>query len=168
MYFVCQFIRYELFAKSSSYFQTKPKSARVERHGVPILDGIEINTGEQMTGVRIVLVYADGTLTLHGELKVVGGALPADCGFFVYAHGKDQKTKYSGGEENTDSRGHFVFDNLVPGEYEIEVVPNPRACVQLSPELRERFASVKRTVVVASDNQQPVILVVDLSRKEGK
>src|SRR5262249_13426661 len=45
--------------------------ARVEHNEEPAPNGIEVKAGEQVSGVRIVLLY--GALTIRGELKVVGG-----------------------------------------------------------------------------------------------
>jgi len=138
--------------------------ARVERNGAPVREGIEITAGQQVTGVRVVLFY--GTLTLRGAMKVVGGVLPAGYGFHAMARRTDQNAHYSS-FALIDERGQFVFENVAPGEYEIEIYPFTQDALSFSPEIRERFSSVKQKVVVGSGNQQPVTLVVDLSRKEG-
>jgi protocatechuate 3,4-dioxygenase beta subunit len=132
--------------------------ARIEHNGAPARERIEIAAGEQVTGVRVVFLY--GALTLRGEMKVVGGTLPADCRFSIYALRADQNAEYSQSAW-TDDRGQFVIENLAPGEYEIRVMPH-----HPDPEIRKRFPSVKKRLFVGSDNQQPVTLVVDLSRKE--
>src|SRR5262245_4047225 len=140
---------------------------RIEHNGVPVDgEGIEIRAGEQVTGIRVVLVQVDCTLTLRGEIKIVGGALPAGFRFFVLARVTDQNDYCSQGV-GTDARGRFVIENLGQGAYEIGVTPIPPAGVELSPEIRQRFSSVKEKVFVGSENQQPVTLVVDLSRKKG-
>src|SRR5262245_45527055 len=138
--------------------------ARVEHNGSPVREGIEINAGEQVTGVRVVLFY--GKLTLRGAIKVVGGVMPAGYGFHAMARRTDQNAHYSS-FALIDERGQFVFENVAPGEYEIEIFPFTQDALSFSPEIRERFSSVKHKVVVGSGNQQPVTLVVDLSRKEG-
>jgi 5-hydroxyisourate hydrolase-like protein (transthyretin family) len=132
--------------------------ARIEHNGAPADKGIEIDAGEQVTGVRIILLY--GTLTLHGEVKVVGGTLPDGYRIEVYARGTDQTMPY-GGMKFADARGRFVIENLGPGEYEIRLFVD---CPD--PEISRRFLSVNKRVFVGSDNQQPVTFVVDLSRKE--
>jgi 5-hydroxyisourate hydrolase-like protein (transthyretin family) len=133
--------------------------ARIERDGAPIDKRIEIAAGEQVTGVRVVFLY--GALTLRGEMKVVGGTLPADCRFLIYALRADQNAEYSLSAW-TDDRGQFVIENLAPGEYEIG--GNPRC---QDPEIGQRFPSVKKRVFVGSHNQQPGTFVVDLSQKRG-
>jgi len=138
---------------------------RVEFNGAPAPEGIELDPGEQVTGVRVILVY--GTLTLRGELKIIGGSFPAGQRFRVAARKVDQQMQNSQGAE-VDARGQFIIENLTPGEYEIRVSPffNPNS-EQLDPQLMRRLMTFKERVVVAGGNQQPVALVVDLSRKEG-
>jgi hypothetical protein len=138
--------------------------ARIERNGAPAQNGIEVDAGEQVTGVRIVLVH--GSITLRGELKVVSGALPAGYRFYASARRVDQNAHNSSGGE-IDMRGQFVIENLPPGEYEIRVVPVYFPNGQpLNEEFRRLIRSVKERVILGG-NQQSVTLVVDLSRKEG-
>src|SRR5262245_29740202 len=138
--------------------------ARIERNGTPALEGFEIDAGEQVTGVRIVLLY--GALTLRGAMKVVGGTLPAGYGFRAGAFRTDQNAQYRQWAL-IDERGQFEFENLAPGEYEISVYPFPQGVPRFDLEFRELVSSFKQKVVVGSYNQQPVTLVVDLSRKGG-
>jgi protocatechuate 3,4-dioxygenase beta subunit len=139
--------------------------ARIERNGAPARNGIEVDAGEEVTGVHIVLVH--GSLTLRGELKVVGGTLPAGYRFYASARRVDQQAQNSSGGE-IDVRGQFVIENLPPGEYEIRVVPVyfPYGR-QLNEEFRLLIRSVKERVVLGGANQQQVTLVVDLSKKGG-
>jgi len=139
--------------------------ARIERNGAPAPEGIEVDAGEQVTGVRVVLVY--GTLAIRGEFRIVGGALPAGYRFFASARRVDQPAQNQPGAE-IDARGQFVIENLPPGEYEIRVAPffNPYG-QQLSPDFRRLISSVNERVVLSGGNQQSVTLVLDLSRKEG-
>src|SRR5262249_60275964 len=119
-----------------------------------------MRAGEQVTGIRVVLVHVDCTLTLRGDMKVVGGAVPAGLGFYVLARRTDQNAYCSGGAE-TDARGRFVIENLGLGEYESGVVPIPRAGVELGPEIMRRFSSVEQKVVVGSNNRAPSHLAED-------
>ncbi len=138
--------------------------ARIERNGAPARDGIEVDAGEQVTGVRIVLVH--GSLSLRGELKVVGGTLPAGYRFFASTRRVDQPAQNSSGGE-IDVRGQFVIENLPPGEYEIRVVPVYFPGGQpLSPEIRLPISSVQERVIL-SGNSPPIVLTLDLNRKEG-
>jgi hypothetical protein len=132
--------------------------ARIEHNGSPVGDEIEIDAGEQVTGVRIVLF--SGALTFRGEVKAVGGTLPDGYESDVIARRTDQPVPFERWAV-IDARGQFAIEKLVPGEYEITIrlsYPDPG--------IGQRGASVKKRVFVGSDNQQPVTFVVDLSRKE--
>jgi len=136
--------------------------ARIEHNGAAARDGIDVGAGEHVTGVRVVLVYS--TLAIRGEVKVVGGAAPAGLRFLVLARRTDQPTQGLSGVE-VDARGQFIFENAPPGEYEIRVMPNNSQ--RLNPQIIRLISSAKERVFVAGDNPQPVVLVIDLSRKEG-
>jgi protocatechuate 3,4-dioxygenase beta subunit len=139
--------------------------ARIERDGAAARDGIDVGAGEQVTGVRIVLVYS--TLAIRGEVKVVGGALAPGFRFRVMARRMDQPTQNILGTE-VDARGQFVIENAPPGEYEIRVSPNYTPNNQrLDPQTERLISLVKERVHVSNDHQQPVAIVIDLSRKEG-
>jgi len=138
---------------------------RIEYNGAPAPQGIELDPWEQVTGVRVVLV--NGTLTLRGELKIIGGAIPAGQRFRVSTRRVDQQMQNSPGAE-VDSRGQFILENMTPGEYEISILSFfNRNNEQLDPQLTRRLRTFKERVVVAGGNQQPVTLVIDLNQKEG-
>jgi len=118
-----------------------------------------------VTGVRVVLV--NGTLTLRGELKIIGGAIPAGQRIRASARRVDPQLQTSHGAE-VDSRGQFILENMTPGEYEISILSFfNRNNEQLDPQLTRRLRTFKERVVVAGGNQQPVTLVIDLNQKEG-
>ncbi|HEY7180971.1 MAG TPA: carboxypeptidase-like regulatory domain-containing protein [Blastocatellia bacterium] len=137
---------------------------RTEYNGAPAPEGIDVSPGEQVTGVRLVLVY--GALTLRGEVKIVGGAFPAGQRFHAIAHRVDQPMQNQSGGD-VDARGQFVIENLTPGEYEIRVMPsyNPDG-LPVNQEIMRRIYSFKENVVLSGANQQPMTLVIDLSQKE--
>jgi hypothetical protein len=132
--------------------------ARTERNGAVVRNGIKLADGEQVTGVRVVLLYS--ALTIRGEMKVTGGTLPAGCRFWIHALGTGQNAEYSRSAE-IDARGQFAIENLAPGAYAIRVSND-----HPDPEIRQRFSSVRKIVFVGNDNQQPFTFEVDLSRKE--
>jgi hypothetical protein len=139
--------------------------ARIEHNGAPASEGIEVDAGEQVTGVRVVLVY--GTLAIRGEFRIVGGALPAGYMFYATARRVDQPAQNQAGAE-IDARGQFVIENLPPGEYDLGVVPLFYTDgQQLNPEIRRLISSVKERVVLSGGNSPPIVLTLDLNRKEG-
>jgi protocatechuate 3,4-dioxygenase beta subunit len=138
---------------------------RIERNGEPVGGGIEVEAGEQVTGVRVVLAYSP--LAIHGELRVIGGALPADYRFIALIRKVDQSGPNMGMAE-IDARGRFIIENLSPGEYEVRIIsrfqPERRL---LSPDIGRLISSIKERVVLGGSNQHQVTLVVDLSQKIG-
>ncbi|MGH9835833.1 MAG: carboxypeptidase regulatory-like domain-containing protein [Blastocatellia bacterium] len=139
--------------------------ARIEHNGAAPRDGIDVGAGEHVTGVRVVLVYS--ALAIRGEVKIIGGALPPGFRLRVTARRMDQPAQITQGVE-VDARGQFVFENMPAGEYEVRVMPSYTTNSQrLDPQTERLILSVKERVVVSSDHQQPVAIVIDLSRKEG-
>jgi hypothetical protein len=54
------------------------------------------------------------------------------------------------------------------GEYEVRVMPSYMPNSQrLDPHTERLISSVKERAVAGGDNQSPVTIVIDLSRKEG-
>jgi hypothetical protein len=142
--------------------------SRVEHNGAPAPEGIDVDPGAQVTGVRLVLIY--GSLTLRGEVKIVGDVVPAGQKFYAQASRVDRPTQDSRSGE-VDVRGQFVIENLTPGEYEVRVFPIGAVVTsdgqQLNQEVRRRIFSFAEKVVLGAASQQSITLVIDLSRKEG-
>jgi hypothetical protein len=135
---------------------------RVEQNGVPRSREIDIKFGEQLTGLQFILGL--GTITLRGELKVIGRTFPAEQHFFVRARKTDQTNEvlYSG---TIDVRGKFQIENMLAGEYELTVSPSSAANPDLvDPKVRNAFKTAAKKIIVSKENQTPVILVVDLTR----
>jgi len=138
---------------------------RVEHNGTPQPDGIEIGPGENLSNVRIVVVYAN--LTLRGEVKVIGGNLPPSQGIRVNAIPLNESPARTMGA-NVDARGQFIIEYLLPGEYEVRLI----SMIYQPGEPRDKGVSklisgVRQKVSVGGVNQAPITLVVDLSQKEG-
>jgi carboxypeptidase family protein len=139
--------------------------ARIERNGKLTQPGIDVGAGEQVTGVRIVMVYSE--LAIRGELKVVGGALPEGFKLSVIARRIDQPAQ-APLSADVDARGQFFIESAPPGEYEVGLFARLSPYIkQLDQQTMRLISSFKERIVVASDNSQPVVLVIDLSRKEG-
>ena len=141
---------------------------RIERDGAPQpRDGIEIGAGEQVSNLRLVAAY--GTLSVQGEIKIVGGTLPRGFGLFINAHMGDVPTRYAR-VGAVDTRGHFVIEHLPPGEYELRlgIRSMQPGSQNLDPQLSRKISQVRQKVVVSSNDQQPVILTVNLSQGGSK
>lgn len=89
----------------------------IDVNGVDKSRGIEITAGENISGVRLVVGY--GTGTIRGSIRVEGGVLPT--GTYVYVGLVRQGGGLTITDTRTDARGHFVFDRVPPGNYEIVV-----------------------------------------------
>jgi hypothetical protein len=90
--------------------------ARVERDGVVAPRGLEIKEGEQLTGVRLSVVY--GTATVRGVIKVENGPLPEGSHFFVRLtrSGESIPALRPGA---VDARGHFMIEGIPAGTYDL-------------------------------------------------
>ncbi len=139
--------------------------ARIERNGKLTQTGIDVGAGEQVTGVRIVMVYSE--LAIRGELKVEGGALPEGFKLSVTARRIDQPAQALL-IADVDARGQFFIEGAPPGEYELGLFARLSPLIkQLDQQTMRLISSLKERIVVAGSNSQPVVLVIDLSRKEG-
>src|SRR5262245_57306975 len=138
---------------------------RIERDGVQQPDGIEISPGENVSNVRVFVEY--GNLTLRGEVKIVGGKLPPSRWIYANAIRLNESQPRACGA-NVDARGQFIFENLLPGEYEVRLVslvyqpgePQDKGLSKL-------ISGVRQKVSLGGAGHAPITLVVDLSRKEG-
>jgi hypothetical protein len=140
-------------------FPTPPKGltlVRTEVDGIEQREGIEVNAGAKITGVRLVFAYGAGSI--RGEVKAEDGILPAGLTLQVIIRSA------SGGARNfsgvVDARGHFVVENIPPGTYEMSVVT-------LGPDrTTSTYAPVPRTVNVESGPVQ-IVLVVNFAAKKA-
>ncbi len=142
------------------------RMSRVERDGIPVpqREGIEVGPGEQVSNVR--LVYNYGILVIRGEVKIVGGTLPKNVGLYVRSSRINMPPSNG---SNIDARGQFMIENLSPGEYELSLfhyISSPGE-EQVDEHLLKAISQVKQRVIVTTDNQPQVTLVLDLSRREG-
>ncbi len=141
---------------------------RIERDGAPLSgDTLEIGEGEHISNLR--LVTATPNLSLTGEIKVVGGNLPPDMAFLIYASRVDGVR----GDERpfqVDARNHFVIQFLSPGEYELglKIRDYPFGPKNVDPQLSRTISLARQKVIVSRKNQQPVIMTIDLSQGGAK
>jgi Carboxypeptidase regulatory-like domain len=104
---------------------------RVEHNGVPQRSGININEGEQVDGVRLVVKYVKATGAIRGQVKVENGELPpsARITLWAFAVGENLPTEQQTVPAEMDSRGRFLLENLAAGTYELQgsvLGPNQR------------------------------------------
>jgi carboxypeptidase family protein len=137
---------------------------RIERDGVAMseYDLIEIGQGENISGLRVVVGYAGSAI--HGEVKIVGGTLPANQSLYVNAKRLGDPRSIPALAE-TDARRRFVFENLLPDEYELTISPihGPQVTTPLSTAIQR----VRHKVVVGPDSRPTVSLEINLNQSEG-
>jgi hypothetical protein len=138
---------------------------RIERDGVETPGEIELVAGEQITGVKIVMGY--GTGVIRGQLNVVGGDLPATARFLVIGQrvgGARGTILGQNGNVQVDARGRFVIENLMAGEYELQLVPVGMPGSPPLPGLR-----LEKQMVVVGAGESSVTFTLNLSeKKEGQ
>lgn len=93
---------------------------RIERDGIVYRGGIEIKEREQITGLRVVVSQANGTI--RGVLKLPEDLiLPAPARLSVNVRRIEDPATFSARVE-ADARGQFLVEDLVPGTYEFDIV----------------------------------------------
>ena len=140
----------------------RPGLLRVERNGIDVQGGFEIQPNEEITGIRLILTPA--TCVIRGRVTIQGGALRPGASLTARARSlnadpSDVPDFFGNGSVEVSSNGAFVIENLTPGSYEVEVfvtVPAPQG---------SRGASAKQTVTVTSESPAEVVLVLDLGGK---
>jgi hypothetical protein len=94
------------------------KLIRIERNGSPINGDVEVTSGEQIGGVRIVVGY--GSAVILGRVLVNGAPPPAGLRLMVSARlSNSTAANGGGGNQRVEADGQFRIENLLPGAYEI-------------------------------------------------
>lgn len=135
---------------------------RIERNGVEVQGGFEIQRNEEISGLRVILTAA--TCVIRGRVTIQGGALPPGAKVTAQARSvnvdpSDPTDVVGNLPVDVSSNGSFLIENLTPGSYEVEVfslVPGQRG---------SRSVRAKQTVIVTSESPAQVDLVLDLSGK---
>jgi protocatechuate 3,4-dioxygenase beta subunit len=151
-------------------YPTPPKGfslLRVERDGVMQRYGIEIGAGENVSGVRVVIGY--GTGVVRGQIKIQGGEGPPDLRFRVLARRLDDERSVTP-STTPDIRGSFRFENLMAGQYEIEVQPmyvtTSYPAGPPAPGRLPQKTLAKQNITVADGAETEVTLTIDLGTKD--
>ena len=127
--------------------------SRIERDGVVQLRGLEIKSGEQISGVRIVVSYGSGIV--RGTVKIVSGTPPADVRLIVRLT-KPGNNSFGLRPQEVDSRGHFVIEGVPAGYYDLNVNA-------YFPGSRAQAPSAKQSITVNDGTATEVLLVIDLT-----
>lgn len=133
---------------------------RIEREGRVMSDGIEVEAGEQITGVRLVLAY--GTSVIRGLVKIEGGELPDNLILRVYALRSGDQA-YAGIPVLVDARRRFALEGLSAGEYEVQLIVTSTNYKNAPP---PPIAPVKQTVTVPQAGAVEITLTLNLGEKK--
>jgi uncharacterized protein (DUF2141 family) len=129
---------------------------RIERDGIVYRNGIEIKERDQITGLRVVVSQANGTI--RGVLKLPEGVvLPAAARLLINVKSIEDPITSSTRVE-ADARGQFLVQDLVAGTYDFDV-----AVVGV----RDQRPSIQRpsqTVVVTNGAIADVTITLQLTK----
>jgi protocatechuate 3,4-dioxygenase beta subunit len=135
---------------------------RVERDGVDQTPGIEVAAGENISGLRISLAYGSGVI--HGQVQLGDGPLPAGAQIRVQAHRSGDSPARNDYGAEVDSRGHFLIESLLPGQY--EVVVNGRMGNAPGQPAR-RLKEARQSVSVTNGSEANIKVIVELEDKNN-
>lgn len=133
---------------------------RLERDGMVYPNGVEIREREQVTGLRVVVGHANGAI--RGVIRPANGlALPATSRLRVVVRRTEDLTPgpYSSPVE-TDARGHFRVERLIPGTYEITV----SVLIGAPSAQRAAIPPAKQTVVVTNGAVADVTITLQIPK----
>jgi len=132
---------------------------RIERNGIEWRDAVDVRSGEDITGLRLVL--GAGNSVLRGDVKIEGGPLEGISLHVLYRPTSGTPGSFYRAE--LDTRQHFVIKGLTPGEYELMIGP---MSVEISGEggsrIMNRMPTVKQTVTIGAGTETDVTLVMTL------
>jgi len=92
---------------------------RIERDGVILPAGIQIQNAEQVNGLRLFVTSFNGSI--RGVVKTENGTLPSGARFAIQIAKSGEPNMPMHGTQ-VDVRGHFLIEGLAPGTYQITVV----------------------------------------------
>jgi protocatechuate 3,4-dioxygenase beta subunit len=154
-------VRFAILYRSEAKFWI----LNIEHNGASRLEGIQINAGEQVTGIRLVIGH--GSNVVRGQLRVIGGALPEGTILIVKANRAGTEI-VNGRSGPVDPSGQFVIEGLPPGEYELKLSISFRfGNLPNTDKLVERLSKQTQAVTVGGNQETHVTFAVDLAPKEG-
>lgn len=128
--------------------------SRVERDGVIQPNGVQLQTGEHLSGIRIIAAHSSGSI--RGVVKMENGTLPQGGRLVITLSRAGDTTTPSGGGTSVDARGHFLIEGLGSGTYELTVLA-------YLPERRQGPRRTKQLVTVTDGSATDVMVTIDLT-----
>jgi hypothetical protein len=127
--------------------------SRIEREGVVLPRGIEIKSGEQILGVKVVVIYGSGIV--RGTIKIENGPLPTGARVMARLAKPETPGVMVGRSQEADARGRFALEGVPAGTYDLWVSV-------FIPGSRVRQPSTKQSVSVTEGSVVEVEPVIDL------
>jgi hypothetical protein len=90
---------------------------RIELNGAPLTDGFSLTPGQQVTGLRVVLVPSSGTI--RGQVTLEGGSLSTGLRVLVFAGRSQGSQGIAAASDMADVQGRFELHGLQDGQYSI-------------------------------------------------
>jgi protocatechuate 3,4-dioxygenase beta subunit len=130
---------------------------RLEQNGIVQVRGVELKQDEDVAGLRIVVGYADASLS--GAVELENGPLPPAAFLSVWAMRLNDVSARLGVGAKVDALGRFEFDSLLPGTYEV-------TAAVFVPGGQRPLARTKQQVVVISGSTSRITLKLNLALPE--
>ena len=133
---------------------------RMERNGVELPGELEIGPGEEITGLKVFL--GSGRGVIRGQVKVEGGQLDGVRPYLHYRRDSDPPNSYRSAE--LDTRGRFVIERLIAGEYELMIGPmSVYVTGEAGGKTMSRMPTVKHRLIVTPGVEAEATLVMALA-----
>jgi 5-hydroxyisourate hydrolase-like protein (transthyretin family) len=138
----------------------------VQRNGVDASGGIDVAAGENVTGVRVRIGY--GTAVVRGQIDLRDGAqpgvLPEGSLLIVFLRRAGASaTGAAASSAEVDSRGRFMLEGLMGGDYEL-MVRAARTSASPGASPPRRMPTARQTITVPDGGEMNVTIVYDLSK----
>lgn len=128
---------------------------RIERDGTVQPNGLQIDDGEHLTGVKVIVAY--GNSTVRGVVKLENGSLPAGGRVSIHLNKPTDPMFSDARSVGIDSTGRFTIERLFPGSYELTAY----VFGTVSP---QRPRSSRQFVNVAAGTVTEVLVSIDLKQ----
>jgi protocatechuate 3,4-dioxygenase beta subunit len=133
---------------------------RMEHNGAEVKE-LDIEPGEQVSGVRLVFAY--GAAVIAGRVEIIGGMLPQTAILDVIAvrDGRSSENLRDEKAARVDERKQFVIEGVAQGAYKVSLRAYDTATGALI-----KIPNVEQMVTIAGNTRLEITLILDLTRKE--
>ena len=138
---------------------TGMRLARLEREGKNIGERIQLATGEDVSGIKVVITM-HSTGSVIGQVTIINGALRPDVLLSVFMKRPEDVSLFRIPPAPVDTLGKFTLRELTPGEYEIWLVSFVRLGM---PGVKLRLPGAQKVTVGSGETR--VTFTVDLGEK---